>query len=206
MIDSLLHLLFAAFVLVVVYILVGTFITGKPLQIIGLILGVVLPGYALRLFKVAVPALAACGLLALSGCMAGTDGKKHFSPVAWTGAHQEQIGETVGLAMGKVVNVAVAGLLNAAVSSQDAHAKADIADTVAYGFRTLPAGVYVNDQDVKNVFAIWAPDKPHWEALGEQVVKQVDKLADPKERTPENIATALNVAAAEMRVMTTTGA
>jgi hypothetical protein len=55
MITSLITLLIAALVLVVIYYLVGMFISGRPLQIIGFILGLVLLLYALRLFNVALP-------------------------------------------------------------------------------------------------------------------------------------------------------
>lgn len=55
MLTSLLTLLIVALVLVLIYYVVGMFITGKPLQIIGIILGLVLLIYALRLFGVAIP-------------------------------------------------------------------------------------------------------------------------------------------------------
>lgn len=51
-VASLISLLVIALVLVVVYYVVGMFITGKPLQIIGLILGLVFLLYALRSFGV----------------------------------------------------------------------------------------------------------------------------------------------------------
>ena len=55
MITLLIHLLIVALVLWVIYFLVGQFIQGRPLQIIGIILGLVLLLYALRLFNVAMP-------------------------------------------------------------------------------------------------------------------------------------------------------
>ena len=55
MLTSLITLLIVALVLLVVYYLVGMFIQGRPLQIIGIILGLVLLLYALRLFNVALP-------------------------------------------------------------------------------------------------------------------------------------------------------
>jgi hypothetical protein len=64
----------------------------------------------------------------------------------------------------------------------------------------------VTDRDIKNVFAIWAPDKPHWAEVAVKVSGEVQKLSDPNSRTPEMVASALNEAAAEIRVMTTTGA
>lgn len=55
MLTLLLSLLVIALVLYVVYVLVGMFIQGMPLQIIGIILGLLLLLYALRLFNVALP-------------------------------------------------------------------------------------------------------------------------------------------------------
>jgi hypothetical protein len=55
MLASLITLLIVALVLAVIYFVVGTFISGRPLQIIGIILGLVLLLYALRLFNVAIP-------------------------------------------------------------------------------------------------------------------------------------------------------
>lgn len=55
MIPTLITLLIAALVLALVYYVVGIFIKGKPLQIIGIILGLVLLAYALKLFNVVAP-------------------------------------------------------------------------------------------------------------------------------------------------------
>ncbi len=55
MITALIYLLIAALVLWLIYFLVGKFITGTPLQIIGIILGLILLLYALNLFGVFVP-------------------------------------------------------------------------------------------------------------------------------------------------------
>ncbi len=55
MIPALIYLLIAALVLWLIYFLVGKFITGVPLQIIGIILGLILLLYALNLFGVFVP-------------------------------------------------------------------------------------------------------------------------------------------------------
>jgi hypothetical protein len=55
MINSLLILLIVALVLLIVYYLVGLFIQGRPLQIVGIILGLLLLLYALKLFNVALP-------------------------------------------------------------------------------------------------------------------------------------------------------
>lgn len=55
MITSLITLLIVALILVVIYLVVGMFISGKPLQIIGLILGLLLLLYALRLFHIVAP-------------------------------------------------------------------------------------------------------------------------------------------------------
>lgn len=55
MITSLITLLIVALVLLVIYFVVGMFITGKPLQVIGIILGLVLLLYALKLFNIALP-------------------------------------------------------------------------------------------------------------------------------------------------------
>lgn len=55
MISSLITLLIIALLLLVIWYVVGMFITGKPLQLIGIILGLVLLLYALRLFHFALP-------------------------------------------------------------------------------------------------------------------------------------------------------
>jgi len=55
MLTSLVTLLIVALVLYVVYFVVGMFIQGRPLQIIGIILGLLLLLYGLRLFNVALP-------------------------------------------------------------------------------------------------------------------------------------------------------
>lgn len=68
MIDSLVTVLVAALVLLVLFIVIGNFIKGAPLQIIGLIFGLILLLYALKVFRVALPVLLA-GLL-LTGCAA----------------------------------------------------------------------------------------------------------------------------------------
>lgn len=51
MITALIYLLIAALVLYIIYYLVGMFIQGTPLKIIGIILGLVLLLYALKLFN-----------------------------------------------------------------------------------------------------------------------------------------------------------
>lgn len=48
MLESLLMILVVALVLLVVYFAVGKFIQGAPLQVIGMILGLVLLIYALK--------------------------------------------------------------------------------------------------------------------------------------------------------------
>jgi hypothetical protein len=50
MIQSLIILLILALVLYLIWFIVGKFITGTPHQIIGIILGLILLLYALRLF------------------------------------------------------------------------------------------------------------------------------------------------------------
>lgn len=55
MITALITLLIVALVLLVIYFVVGMFITGRPLQIIGIILGLILLLYGLKLFNVALP-------------------------------------------------------------------------------------------------------------------------------------------------------
>ncbi len=50
MITALITVLIAALVLWVIYFLVGKFITGLPLQIIGIILGLILLLFALKEF------------------------------------------------------------------------------------------------------------------------------------------------------------
>jgi hypothetical protein len=52
MITTLISLLIAGLVLYVIYYIVGMFIKGQPLQIIGIILGLVFLLYALRAFKI----------------------------------------------------------------------------------------------------------------------------------------------------------
>lgn len=52
MITSLIMLLIIALVLYLVWYLVGLFITGTPHQVIGIILGLVLLLYALKLFGI----------------------------------------------------------------------------------------------------------------------------------------------------------
>jgi hypothetical protein len=52
MISALLTFLLVALVLLVVYIVIGKFIGGAALQIVGLILGIALLIYALRLFNI----------------------------------------------------------------------------------------------------------------------------------------------------------
>jgi hypothetical protein len=51
MITSLITLLIAGLVLYVIYYVVGMFIKGQPLKIIGIILGLVFLLYALRTFN-----------------------------------------------------------------------------------------------------------------------------------------------------------
>lgn len=52
MITTLISLLIAGLVLYVIYYIVGMFIKGQPLKIIGIILGLVFLLYALRAFNV----------------------------------------------------------------------------------------------------------------------------------------------------------
>ena len=52
MITTLITLLIAGLVLYVIYYIVGMFIKGQPLQIIGIILGLVFLLYALRAFGI----------------------------------------------------------------------------------------------------------------------------------------------------------
>lgn len=52
MITTLITLLIAGLVLYVIYYIVGMFIKGQPLKIIGIILGLVFLLYALRAFNV----------------------------------------------------------------------------------------------------------------------------------------------------------
>ena len=53
MITTLITLLIAGLVLYVIYYIVGMFIKGQPLKIIGIILGLVFLLYALRAFGIA---------------------------------------------------------------------------------------------------------------------------------------------------------
>jgi hypothetical protein len=57
MITALITLLIVALVVFLVWWIIGKFITGTPHQIIGIILGLILLLYALRLFNVALPGL-----------------------------------------------------------------------------------------------------------------------------------------------------
>jgi hypothetical protein len=52
MLSSLISLLVAGLVLYIIYFVVGMFIKGRPLNIIGIILGLVFLLYALRAFNV----------------------------------------------------------------------------------------------------------------------------------------------------------
>ncbi|MDR3405861.1 MAG: hypothetical protein P4L99_25470 [Chthoniobacter sp.] len=52
MITTLITLLIAGLILYVIYYVVGMFIKGQPLKIIGIILGLVFLLYALRAFNV----------------------------------------------------------------------------------------------------------------------------------------------------------
>ena len=52
MLSSLISLLVAGLVLYIIYFVVGMFIKGRPLNIIGIILGLVFLLYALRAFHV----------------------------------------------------------------------------------------------------------------------------------------------------------
>lgn len=52
MVSTLISLLIVALVLYVIYYVVGMFIKGQPLSIIGIILGLVFLLYALRAFHV----------------------------------------------------------------------------------------------------------------------------------------------------------
>jgi hypothetical protein len=52
MISTLISLLIAGLVLYVIYFIAGMFIKGRPLNIIGIILGLVFLLYALRAFHV----------------------------------------------------------------------------------------------------------------------------------------------------------
>ena len=53
MLTSLLTLLIVALVLCIIYYVVGMFIQGRILQIVGIIMGVILLLYALQLFHIA---------------------------------------------------------------------------------------------------------------------------------------------------------
>jgi hypothetical protein len=55
MITSLIYLLVAALVLYVIFYVVGLFIQGIPLKIIGAILALIFLLYALRLFNFSLP-------------------------------------------------------------------------------------------------------------------------------------------------------
>jgi uncharacterized membrane protein len=57
MLTSLISLLIVALVLWIIYFIVGKFIQGTPLQIVGIILGLILLLYGLRIFGVALPNL-----------------------------------------------------------------------------------------------------------------------------------------------------
>lgn len=57
MLTALITLLIVALVMFLVWWIIGKFITGTPHQIIGIILGLILLLYALRLFNVAIPGL-----------------------------------------------------------------------------------------------------------------------------------------------------
>jgi hypothetical protein len=52
MIESIINLLVVFLVLILIYWMVGKFITGTPLQVIGIILGLIFLLYALNLFGV----------------------------------------------------------------------------------------------------------------------------------------------------------
>lgn len=52
MITTLISLLIAGLILYVIYYVVGMFIKGQPLKIIGIILGLVFLLYALRVFNI----------------------------------------------------------------------------------------------------------------------------------------------------------
>ena len=53
MITTLISLLIAGLVLYVIYYVVGMFVKGQPLNIIGLVLGLLFLLYALRAFNIA---------------------------------------------------------------------------------------------------------------------------------------------------------
>jgi hypothetical protein len=55
MITILIYLLIAGLVLFIIYYLVGLFMPGTPQKIVGIILGLVLLLYALKLFNVVLP-------------------------------------------------------------------------------------------------------------------------------------------------------
>lgn len=55
MISALITLLVVVLIAYLVWYCVGLFITGKPLQIIGIILGLMVLLYALKLFGVHIP-------------------------------------------------------------------------------------------------------------------------------------------------------
>ena len=55
MLTALISLCIVALVLYLIYFLIGKFVQGTALQILGIILALILVVYALRLFGVAVP-------------------------------------------------------------------------------------------------------------------------------------------------------
>lgn len=55
MISKLIHLLVVALVLVIVFWVVGMFIAGKVLPVIGAILALIFLGYAVKLFGIDSP-------------------------------------------------------------------------------------------------------------------------------------------------------
>lgn len=132
-------------------------------------------------------------LFSFSGCAVVTsvsNGVKAKAP---------QISATAQYALQKTATLAAGAVLNAAVSEVDGQAKGNVVDGLAYGLRTQEGSLLTSD-DVKNLVAIWTPQKPHWAELGAQLATAYDQ-AHPQ--TPaaassalEALATGLNTATA----------
>lgn len=143
MIESLITFLFAALVAFIVFYVLGKFITGAPLQIIGLILGLLLLVYALKIFRPLLPALVA--VLVLTGCLSTDTGNLS------TDRRNAVANVLLNKAVGVLGQFAVASI-SAAANQESDGGKVDWQHTLADS-AWKQAGSIVTAQDFKDVLA-----------------------------------------------------
>jgi len=93
-----------------------------------------------------------------------------------TPSQRQQVNATGSYLIKKAATLATQIVLNAAISQLDREKKEDWLDSLATGFYAS-SGSIVTSNDVREIAAIWAPAKPHWQKLAVN-------LAEEYENTP----------------------